>query len=189
MCSNKKQLLIIVLLCAKELIPVCTCFENTKPPPKPTTTQKPPKQNPPKQGDAVATEQKQTVSVTPDPAPTETISSLTALISTASVEFETNYIPISNAFIWPPPSQWENPVLNQSLTDEEEFIATTTRAHLRAHPQANKRQTIIDGTKWALCSVAVLFVGTLIYKIFTFPDRMLEEWRNELRAHRDTDKK
>ncbi len=154
---NKKQFLIIALLCAHDGLAVCTCFKNSQPTPK---VKKEPAQQP----------------GLSDQRSTQTTSAPIATTSGQSVP--SSYVRISDAFNWPPPSG----STEADLKAEDDFIATATRAHLAANPQANRRMTVLDGSKWALCTVAVMLVGAWIYRVFTFPERMVNELRNQLRA-------
>ncbi len=185
MCFNKKQLLIIGMLCAHELLSVCTCFYTQSPLPKSSSNSKPPE--PPtaegRQSDMVLSN---TVQLVEQSKPEEGQKVMLphdqneAKPTGVSNVYEGRLI---DAFAWP-----SGPVREEKVESdlpyfdlEDDLITTATRIAPKVRPKANRRETMLDGTKWALFTVTVISAAAVLYKILSFPSHILYELR-EIRS-------
>ena len=197
MCFNKKQFLIIGLLCARDGIGVCTCFY-TEQPRKNSSVAATPKQNAPAQKDAPAqtvsttqTNTNTTIPVAPKdehadgrvvanahqqskPDSTKENPDLAKQHPDAAKPHQdlqdTPTVPayegrLMDAFNWPIiPIHEEKIEKELDLDSDDDLLSTATRVLPTVRPQANRRDTMLDGSKWALFTVAVISAGAMLYK-------------------------
>lgn len=178
MCINKKQLLIIGLLCvSNEMVGICHCFSSHEPQkifqqqkrPVPVVVPEPP------------AEPIHVPEIQPEAPPQPSVDEVPAAMDKA-----VEVVPVVELHSTPtiadkPAIEIPHDVVMQlnaaELILEEDLALTSSRVLARVQPTTNKRQTTLDGKKVALVTGAVAVTAAILYKLFAPPNYILDELR------------